>query len=88
VSPLRAPNLANAPPTLVAIAGFDLLRDDGEAYAAAVERAGGRVRVLRFPSLGHGFIHMTGVAPAALRGLRAIARQWRARILDSQFSNS
>jgi len=82
VSPVRAPHLAAAPPTLVVIAGFDPLRDDGEAYAAELERAGARVRVLRFPSLGHGFIHMTGVAPAARRGLIAVAHEWRAMLAE------
>jgi hypothetical protein len=36
---------------------------------------------VRFPSLGHGFIHMTGVAPAARRAMLTIAREWRA-LLD------
>src|SRR5262249_42047703 len=77
VSPPAAASFGAAPPTLVAIAGFDPLRDDGEAYAAALANDGVRVRTLRFPSLGHGFIHLTGVAPAARRGAIAIARAWR-----------
>jgi acetyl esterase len=80
VSPLRARNLAGVPPTLLVIAGFDPLRDDGEAYGRALTEAGARVRTLRFPSLGHGFIHMTGVAPAARRAVTAIAGAWRAML--------
>jgi len=78
LSPLHGPNLASLPPTLVVVAGFDPLRDDGDEYAAALRSAGVEVRVLRFPSLGHGFIHMTGVAPAAREAMIAIAREWRA----------
>jgi acetyl esterase len=78
VSPLRAASLAGLAPALVAIAGFDPLRDDGLAYANAMKAAGVRVRTLQFPSLGHGFVHLTGVAPAAKRAMVAIAREWRA----------
>jgi acetyl esterase/lipase len=90
VSPLRffEPQLQvdrpAAPTALIAIAGFDALRDEGEAYAGVLQDAGGRVRVLRFPSLGHGFIHMTGVAPAARDAMLAIAREWRALVDERQ----
>ena len=83
LSPLRAPQLAAVPPTLVAIAGFDVLRDEGEAYAQALLQAGATARVQRFPSLPHGFIHLTGVCPAAQSAMIAIARGWRA-LLESQ----
>jgi acetyl esterase/lipase len=77
LSPLLAPGFDHIPPTLVAVAGFDPLRDEGDAYAAALERSGACVRHVRFPSLGHGFIHMTGVAPAARRAMIDISRAWR-----------
>jgi len=81
VSPLRAPDLSGLPPALVATAGFDILRDEGDAYAEALEAAGNRVEHLRFPSLGHGFIHMTTITPAARQAMVRIAREWRA-LLD------
>ncbi len=77
LSPLRG-RLARLPPTLVVIAGFDVLRDDGEAYVRAMEQAGTSVRTLRFPSLAHSFLHLTGIAPAARRAVVTIAREWRA----------
>ncbi|HXI30193.1 MAG TPA: alpha/beta hydrolase [Vicinamibacterales bacterium] len=86
LSPLYGSRLADLPPTLIVIAGFDPLRDDGEAYAAAVQEAGAGIRVVRFPSLGHGFIHMTGVAPAAREAMIAVARDWRA-LVDSATSH-
>jgi acetyl esterase len=76
VSPMRTADLSNAPPALIAIAGFDILRDEGEAYASALESAGVPVRVLRHPGLEHGFIHLTGVCPTARRAMLAIASEW------------
>jgi acetyl esterase len=81
-SPLRASDLSNLPPALVITAGFDLLRDEGEAYAQALASAGTVTRRQTYPSLGHGFIHMTGVCPGARRAMVGIAREWRA-LLDA-----
>lgn len=79
VAPLLAADQA-LPPALVAIAGFDVLRDEAEAFAAALAAAGNSVRLLRFPSLTHGFIHMTDVSPAARRAMREVATEFRALI--------
>ena len=81
VAPLRAPDLEGLPPALVVTAGFDILRDEGEAYADALRAAGNVVRHRRFAGLGHGFLHMTGVAKAPREATVAIARDWRA-LLD------
>jgi acetyl esterase len=67
---------AGRAPALVVVAGFDILRDEVEAYAAKLPRA----QILRFPGLGHGFIHMTTVARAARRAVIAIAQRWRAML--------
>ncbi|HEX7421860.1 MAG TPA: alpha/beta hydrolase fold domain-containing protein, partial [Thermoanaerobaculia bacterium] len=71
-------DLSNLPPALVITAGFDLLRDEGEAYAQALASAGTLTRLKKYSSLGHGFIHMTGVCSAARRAMIDIAREWRA----------
>lgn len=55
VSPLLAENLSGLPPALIAIAGFDPLRDEGEQYATAVHAAGNTVDLRRLGSLTHGF---------------------------------
>ena len=81
VSPLLAPDLGGLAPALVVTAGFDVLRDEGDAYARGLEEAGNLVAWRRFPSLAHGFVNMTGVCPAARAALAEVARDWRA-LLD------
>ncbi len=81
VSPLRIADLAGLPPALVVTAGFDLLRDEGEAYAAALEAAGSSATLHREPGHGHGFIHLVGISATARAAWMRIARDWRA-LLD------
>jgi acetyl esterase len=65
VSPLLADDLAGAPPAFVAIAGCDILADEGEAYAARLAEAGVRTVVRRWPDQIHGFASMGRYIPAA-----------------------
>lgn len=64
LSPLHG-DLHGLAPAVVAVAEFDPLRDDGLAYAAALEAAGTPVRVRTYPGLIHGFADMGRHAPAA-----------------------
>lgn len=61
-SVLRAPDLSDLPPTTLVSAGADVLRDEGEAYAARLSAAGVPVDLLRYPGQLHGFWSSLGVS--------------------------
>ena len=69
VSPLRANDLAGLPPALVYTAGFDPLRDEGQAYADRLSAAGVKTIHREFDSLIHGFAGMRGALQAAARAM-------------------
>jgi acetyl esterase len=77
ISPLRAPSLSGLPPALVVAAGFDVLRDEVEAYAAALAAAGTPCTLQREPSLGHGFVNLTTVSIVAHRAVLTMATTWQ-----------
>jgi acetyl esterase len=77
LSPFAGVRLSREVPTVVVVAGFDVLRDEGNAYADALRRDDAPVQVLRFLSLEHGFIHLTGVCSTARHAISEIARAWR-----------
>jgi acetyl esterase len=65
VSVLRAPDLNGLPPAYIATAGFDPLRDEGEAFAARLREAGVPVAQRRHPGLVHTFANLTAICPSA-----------------------
>jgi acetyl esterase len=69
VSPLCAPDLSGLAPAYVAVAGFDPLRDEGEAYAARLEAAGVSVTLRRHRGLVHPFVNSVAVWGGARRAM-------------------
>ena len=64
-SPIFAESLTGLPPAFVMTAGFDPLRDEGQAYAAKLTEAGVSVEHRCYGSLVHGFLNMSGTIEAA-----------------------
>jgi acetyl esterase/lipase len=69
VSVLQAEDLADLPPAYVATAGFDPLRDEGEAYAEHLREAGVTVALRRHPGLVHTFANLTAICPSARQAM-------------------
>jgi len=75
LSPLHG-NLAGQPPAIIVVAEFDPLRDEGEAYGAALQAAGGRAEVRHYAGMIHGFFDMGGVSPAAAAAIEETCVQF------------
>lgn len=73
ISPLLAPSLRDQAPAIVVTAGYDPLRDEGDAYAQALAAAGVPTQHLTYPTLVHSFVQMLGVVPAAKAAMHEIA---------------
>jgi acetyl esterase len=78
-SPLfaRPSDLERLPAAMVITAGFDPLRDEGDAYAAKLRDAGVAVEHVCVPGMVHGFMSMAGAVREADRTLERIARSLR-----------
>jgi acetyl esterase len=76
-SPLLAEDLGGLPPTHVAIAGFDVLRDEIEEYVRRLEQAGVSVTVTRATGSIHGFCNGIDVGRSSLRAMRSVAAALR-----------
>src|SRR6059036_1962897 len=73
VAPLRAATLAGLPPALIVTAGFDPLRDEGEAYARRLREASVRVDYACYGGMLHGFVGMGRLLDSGNRAVSHVA---------------
>jgi acetyl esterase len=73
-SPLRAPDHRGLPPTLIITAENDPLRDEGEAYGAALAAAGVETTVSRYDGQFHSFLSFLAVLDDARTAMAEIAQ--------------
>ncbi|NYG54667.1 alpha/beta hydrolase [Nocardioides perillae] len=76
-SPLFADLPEGLAPAYVCTAGFDPLRDEGEAYAAKLREAGVEVELHRFGALIHSFFNVVGVGRTSRAAVQDIAEALR-----------
>jgi acetyl esterase len=77
VSPLLADDLHGLPPALVVTAEFDVLRDEGEAYARRLQEAGVKVQLMRCNGMVHGFLSTIGLIKRAKQYFEQVAEEIR-----------
>ncbi len=80
-SPARAAHFAGLPPACIVTAEYDVLRDEGEAYAALLRRDGGAVDLVRRSGMNHGFLNWIGLLEPATETMDA-AGAWLRRMLQ------
>ena len=77
-SPMQAADLSNLPRSLTITAEYDPLRDEGEAYAAALSAAGNQSACTRYDGVIHGFVSAFEAVPEGNTAMDQIAAELRA----------
>lgn len=82
ISPLRANDLDGLPPAWIAVAEYDVLHDEGVAYAQRLSAAGVPVQLRVYEGMGHGFARMMNFVDTADRALDDAATAVKSRCSD------
>ncbi len=80
VSPAYADLPTGLAPAYLVTAGFDPLRDEGEAYARKLSDAGAHVELRRFTDQIHGFFNVVGVGRTSRAANATIAAKLKAAL--------
>ena len=82
-SPLRTENLRGLPPAVILTAEHDILRDEGEAYAARLQEAGVPTDLQRHAGQMHGFFTLL-MLPGSELGFQQVVKAVRACIVRAR----
>ena len=88
VSPLLAEVPPGLAPAYVATAGFDPLRDEGEAYARKLADAGVEVELKRFPDQIHGFVQVVGMGRTSRAATAEVAAKLKAGLASDRAASA
>jgi acetyl esterase/lipase len=84
LSPLHTNDLEGLPPAHIHTAEFDPFRDEGEAYADALGRAGVSVRQWRHAGMIHHFYCMAGLIPRSRQILKMVGEAIRDALAEPE----
>lgn len=83
-APLLLDDLSGLPQSLIIVAGYDPLRDEGIDYAKRLIESGNKVRLSNYEGMVHGFYLMGGAVDAAKRAVAESAATMRQAFDDAR----
>ena len=86
-SPLHAENLSGLPPAVILTAEHDVLRDEGEAYAARLQEANVPTELQRYAGQTHGFFTLL-MLPGSELGFQQVVKAVKACIVKARKARS
>ena len=74
-------SLENLPPALLLVAGYDVLRDEGVAYAQRLQQSGVDVQLVEYQDMFHPFISLAGIFDQGKEAITLMADSLRAHLI-------
>jgi acetyl esterase len=79
-APLRMSTMAGLPPAYIVVAEYDVLRDEGEAFARRLTGDAVPAELVRALGMNHGFLRFDGIVPEATTPMDNVCRWLRSRL--------